>query len=69
MVLPCFVRAALAGTPIRVFGDVRQTHNFSFIADVIDALCGLLECTEAEGEIFNIGGTEEISIRKLAELV
>ncbi len=69
MVLPCFVRAALAGTPIRVFGDGRQTRNFSFISDVIDALCGLLECKEAEGEIFNIGGTEEISIRKLAELV
>ena len=69
MVLPCFVRAALSGAQIRVFGDGRQTRNFSFVADVVDALCRLLECKEAEGEIFNIGGTEEVPIGKLAEHV
>jgi UDP-glucose 4-epimerase len=69
MVLPNFVRAALLNEPIRVFGDGRQSRNFTFIHDCIEALLLLLAATEAEGQVFNIGGREEISILDLAERV
>jgi UDP-glucose 4-epimerase len=69
MVLPNFVRAALAGEPIRVFGDGRQTRNFCFVGDCIDALTGLLQSESANGEAFNIGGPEEVSMNELAERV
>jgi nucleoside-diphosphate-sugar epimerase len=69
MVLPNFIRAALAGEPLRVFGDGRQTRNFTFVGDCVEALVRLLDCRAAEGEIFNIGGPHEISIVELAERV
>ncbi len=69
MVLPSFIRAALAGRPIRVFGDGCQTRNFTYIHDCIDALLGLMWSHPAEGEAVNVGGPQEISIRDLAERV
>jgi UDP-glucose 4-epimerase len=69
MVLPAFVRAALAGEPIRVFGDGRQSRNFTYIDDCIDALLRLLGCPLASGKIVNIGGPEEVTILRLAERV
>jgi UDP-glucose 4-epimerase len=69
MVLPAFVRAAVAGEPLRVFGDGTQTRNFTYIGDGIDAMLSLIEAPLARGRIFNIGGPEEISIRALAERV
>ena len=66
MVLPSFARAALAGEPIRVFGDGRQTRNFTFIEDCVEALVRLLFTDSAEGAVFNIGGPHEISIMELA---
>jgi UDP-glucose 4-epimerase len=67
MVLPGFVRAALAHEPIRVFGDGKQSRNFTYIDDCVDALVALIGSSVAVGKIFNIGGAEEISIRELAE--
>jgi len=69
MVLPNFIRAALAGEPIRVFGDGRQTRNFCFVGDCIDAMMSLLESRSVHGEAFNIGGPEEVSMNELAERV
>jgi len=69
MVLPAFVRAALANQPIRVFGDGEQTRNFTYIDDCMDALLRLIRNPLAAGNIFNIGGSEEVSIRELAERV
>jgi len=69
MVLPNFVRAALAGEPIRVFGDGLQTRNFTFIGDCVEALIRLLDAPKAEGEVFNIGGPHEVSILELAQHV
>ena len=69
MVLPAFVRSALAGDPIRVFGDGGQTRNFTYVDDCIDALTRLLDNPAANGKVFNIGGSEEISIQALAERV
>jgi UDP-glucose 4-epimerase len=69
MVLPSFVRAALQGEPIRVFGDGQQTRNFTYVGDCIDAMLGLLECPQAEGEVVNIGTAEEVSMLELARRV
>jgi UDP-glucose 4-epimerase len=69
MVLPTFVRQALAGQPITVFGDGTQSRSFTYVADVVDALIKLANEPKAVGEVFNIGNTEEVSISALAERV
>jgi UDP-glucose 4-epimerase len=69
MVLPRFIAAAKKNEPLRVFGDGQQTRCFCLVNDVVEALVRLQHCPAARGEIFNIGGTEEISILNLARLV
>jgi len=69
MVLPTFVRQALAEQPITVFGDGTQSRSFTYVADVVDALIKLADEPRAVGEVFNIGNTEEVSIQALAERV
>jgi UDP-glucose 4-epimerase len=66
MVIPNFVRQALAGQPITVFGDGQQTRSFTFVGDVVDALVRLVQEPKAVGQVFNIGNTEEISMMALA---
>jgi UDP-glucose 4-epimerase len=67
MVVPTFVQQALAGRPIRVYGDGTQTRCFCHVSDVVRALVGLMELgSEAYGEVYNIGSQEEISILGLA---
>jgi UDP-glucose 4-epimerase len=69
MVVPRFVRLALAGKPITVYGDGTQRRSFTWVGDVIGAMLALIEHPKAYGEVFNIGHTEEISIYDLAALV
>jgi UDP-glucose 4-epimerase len=69
MVLPRFIAAAKSGRPLKVFGDGKQTRCFCLVHDVVEALVRLQNCQKARGEIFNIGGTEEVSILELAKLV
>ena len=69
MVLPTFVRQALAGQPITVFGDGTQSRSFTYVADVVDALVKLAQEPRAVGEVFNVGNVEEVTIRELAERV
>jgi UDP-glucose 4-epimerase len=69
MVLPRLTRQALRGDPLTVFGDGSQTRVFCHVRDVVEALIGLMEDPEHYGEVFNIGGSEEVSIRELAERV
>ncbi len=69
MVLPRFIASAKAGEPLRVYGDGAQTRCFCLVHDVVEALVRLQNCPAARGEIFNIGGTEEVSILQLAQLV
>ena len=69
MVLPRFIAAAKKNEPLRVFGDGKQSRCFGFVHDVVESLVRLQNCRKARGEIFNIGGTEEVSIRELAKLV
>ena len=69
MVLPRFIAAAKNNEPLKVFGDGKQSRCFGFVHDVVEALVRLQKCDTARGEIFNIGGTEEVSILELAKLV
>ena len=68
-VVPNFIRSALSGRPIRVFGNGQQTRNFCFVGDVIKAIELLIDRESARGQIFNIDGEEEISILDLAQRV
>ena len=69
MVIPTFVKQALAGHPITVYGDGTQTRCFGYVGDVVGALVQLMDKEEAVGQVFNIGSHEEVSIRELAERV
>jgi UDP-glucose 4-epimerase len=69
MVIPNFVRQALAGEPLTVFGDGTQSRSFTHVADVVQALLKLVREPRAIGQVINIGTTGEISILKLAERV
>jgi UDP-glucose 4-epimerase len=69
MVIPNFVNQALAGEPITVFGDGTQSRSFTHVADVVDALIRLVNEPAAIGQVINIGNTQEVTIRALAERV
>src|SRR5438270_1131457 len=69
MVIPRMVERALAGEPIEIHGDGTQTRCFCHVADAIRALNGLLEDGSTSGEIFNVGSTESIRIRDLADRI
>ena len=69
MVIPRFVKQALTGQPITVYGNGKQTRCFTYVGDVIKALVKLMDKTEANGNVFNIGTNEEISIYGLAEKI
>ncbi len=69
MVVPRFVSQALKHKPLTVYGDGKQTRTFSYVEDVVEALVSLTQTEAAVGEVFNIGGTEEISMRLLAEKI
>jgi UDP-glucose 4-epimerase len=69
MVLPTFVRQALDGHPITVFGDGTQSRSFTYVGDVVDALIRLAGDKRAVGEVFNIGNMGEVTIADLAARV
>lgn len=69
MVVPSFVRQALLGQPITVYGNGEQRRCFCHVRDVVRALSDLLNREDLYGEVFNIGSTEEVSILELAKMV
>jgi UDP-glucose 4-epimerase len=69
MVIPRFVDQALAGESLTVYGDGCQSRTFTYVADVVDALTGLMAADNAPGEVYNIGGIREITIKDLAEKI
>ena len=69
MVIPRFVSQALKNEPLTVFGDGNQTRTFTYVKDVVWALMQLIEQQDAFGHVFNIGGTEEISMLNLAKKI
>jgi len=69
MVMPIFVQRALLGKPIVVYGDGTQTRSFGHVKDVVEGLIKLMEEPRAEGDVFNVGNDQEVSIQALAEKV
>ena len=69
MVIPRFVTQAIRNEPVTVYGDGTQTRCFCFVGDIVGALMDLMEHPEAYGKVFNLGGTDEISMEELAHKV
>jgi UDP-glucose 4-epimerase len=69
MVIPRFVQSAITGAPLQVHGDGTQTRCFCHVRDTVRGLKGLMDAPETSGEIYNVGSTERIAIRDLAERV
>ena len=69
MVVPQLLRQALAGKPLTVYGDGQQTRCFCHVADVVSGILGLLEHPQAQGEVFNLGSSEEVSMLALAQRI
>src|ERR671927_474697 len=69
MVIPSFVKQALAGRPITVYGNGKQSRCFGYVGDVVGALVKLMENSDAVGQVFNIGSNVEITILELAQRV
>jgi len=69
MVVPTFVKQALSGRPITVYGDGTQSRCFTHVVDVVGALTRLMDLPAAVGQVINIGSNEEVTIRDLAARV
>jgi UDP-glucose 4-epimerase len=69
MVIPRFVGQALRNAPITVYGDGTQSRCFCDVADAVRAIIGLADHSDSLGRVFNVGGTDSISIRALAERI
>ncbi len=69
MVVPRFVQSALNNEPVLIYGTGRQTRCFCYVADLIEAILGLMDCERAAGRVFNIGTSHEISIEGLADKI
>lgn len=69
MVIPRFVEQAIKNQPLTVYGDGSQTRTFTYVLDVVCALKNLMECNRAIGDVFNIGGIEEMAIFDLAQRI
>lgn len=69
MVIPRFVQQALRGETLEVYGDGQQSRCFLHVTDAVDAILALADCSEAVGEVFNIGSVEEITIDALARRI
>jgi UDP-glucose 4-epimerase len=67
--LPIFVRRALSGEPITVFGDGAQERDCLYVDDVVECLLLTARSEEAPGEVFNVGNDERLSLRAIAEAV
>src|SRR5262249_31511183 len=69
MVIPSLIKQALTGADMTVFGDGSQKRCFAHVNDAVSALIALAESPEANGEVYNVGSVEEISILELAEKI
>jgi len=69
MVIPTFVKQALSGRPITVYGSGKQSRCFCYVGDVVGALMKLMDNGKSVGEVFNVGSNQEITILDLAERI
>ncbi|MFO0968013.1 MAG: GDP-mannose 4,6-dehydratase [Gemmataceae bacterium] len=68
-VIPRFILWARAGKPLTIYGDGRQTRDFTYVTETVDYLVRLMECDSAVGQVFNVCRGEEVSIREIAERI
>jgi len=69
MVLPTFVKQALSGVPLTVFGNGEQSRCFTHVGDIVKGLVQCISCDAAVGQVFNLGNTEEVTVNALAEKI
>jgi UDP-glucose 4-epimerase len=69
MVVPRFVKQALSGRPITVYGDGLQSRCFTHVEDSVRALVGLMDAQDTLGEVYNVGGSEEVKVLELARRI
>lgn len=69
MVVPRFVESALKNEPVKIFGDGKQSRCFCYVGDVVEAIMKLMNSDAANGRVYNVGSTEEITIEALADKV
>ena len=69
MVVPRFIQTALKGETLQIYGTGKQTRCFCFVADLVEAIIGLMNCRQASGKVYNIGTDEEITIEGLADKI
>lgn len=69
MVIPRFVERALKGEPLLIYGTGQQSRCFCYVGDIIDGIIGLINCQDSPGMVYNLGGTEEITIEALADKI
>lgn len=69
MVVPRFIDWAIKNEPIMIYGSGKQSRSFTYISDVIGAITALMELDAANGEVFNIGSNEQITIEQLADKI
>jgi UDP-glucose 4-epimerase len=69
MVVPRFIQQALNGETLQIYGTGKQTRCFCYVADLVEAIIGLMNCLQASGKVYNIGNNEEISIEELADKI
>jgi len=69
MVVPRFVQSALKDKPISIYGTGQQRRCFCYVADLVEAIVGLMNCKNSAGKVYNIGSTEEVTIEGLADKI
>jgi UDP-glucose 4-epimerase len=69
MVVPRFVERAVKGEDLQIYGTGQQSRCFTYVGDVVRALCGLMDSDAAAGQVFNVGSQEEISVEALADKI
>lgn len=69
MVVPTFVRQAILGHPLTVYGDGKQSRSFAYVGDIVDGIINLSREPQAVGKVVNLGSDKEINIEELAKLV
>jgi UDP-glucose 4-epimerase len=69
MVVPRFVHAAIKNEPITIYGDGTQSRVFCHVADAVQAIATMAATDSTIGDVYNVGGTGEVTIKQLAELV
>jgi len=69
MVVPRFVRWALRGEPVLIYGTGKQKRCFCYVEDLVEAVIGLMNCRQAAGKVYNIGSSDEITIEELADRI